>query len=88
MIREVPTLHEFLLKQHISKTPAKCMTEKAVARFLKASKDPACFRGHPDIVQEILDCIIVSGRMTDDACAVSIFLDRSSVNLSNSRISG
>lgn len=88
MSRDVPTLHEFLLKQYIAKFPAKCMTEKAVGRFMKAVRDPNCFRGHSDIVQEVLDSIIVSGRMTDDACAVSIFHNRSSVNLSNSRISG
>lgn len=88
MIRDIPTLHEFIVKQFIAKTPTKCMTQPAVQRFLKAAQDPNCFRGHADIVQEILDCIIVSGRMTDDACPASIFVNRTFVNLSNSRISG
>lgn len=87
MIRDIPTLHEFIVKQFIAKTPTKCMTQPAVQRFLKAAQDPNCFRGHADIVQEILDCIIISGRMTDDACPASIFVNRTFVNLSNSRIS-
>lgn len=88
MIRDIPTFHEFILKQYIAKVPAKCMSEKAVSRFMRAVEDPRCFRGHADIVQEVLDSIIISGRMTDDACPVTIFQNRSIVNLSNSRISG
>ncbi len=79
-------LKELILKL-IAKIPSKCMSERAIKGLLDAITSKALFQNE-DIVQVIINQIIDAGRMTDDAVHVSIFRNRSSLILANSKISG
>jgi hypothetical protein len=85
MSREIPTLRDIVLKT-IARYPSKCMTEEGVQKLLEALK-----RGQfpdEDMVQVVIDVIIESGRMADEAVPVAIYKDRITIHLANSKISG
>lgn len=89
MNRDAPTLVELILKL-VALVPTKCLHNEAKCRLLyEAVNDPAkpCFKDR-DIIQEMIQRVIDSGRMTDDAVPVLFFQGRSSMVVSNSKLSG
>jgi hypothetical protein len=88
MNRDIPPLIEYLLKL-IAKTPSKCLQNREICeKLLQASRRNDYFVNNPDIIQDIINSVIESGRMTDDAANPILFQGRSRIFLSNSRISG
>jgi hypothetical protein len=85
MSREIPPLSDPIIKV-IASYPGRCMTEKACGKLLNA-KANGCFNS-VDIVELVVSKIIDAGRMTDEAVHPSVFLNRVTLNLSNSKISG
>lgn len=84
-LRDVPTLQVLILKQ-IANTPTKCIHEDGCLKLLDAL-EKGCFQG-TDIVQKLVDYITIAGRMTDDAIPPVLLRQRSTLSLTNSKISG
>jgi len=85
MSREIPPLSEYIIKV-LARYPVKCMTETACANLLQAQRTGS-FRD-VDMVHVIVSNIIEAGRMTDDAIFPTIFKNRNTLFLSNSKVSG
>lgn len=77
--RDIPSLSVTILKE-IAKTPAKYVYDD---QFKKSQRIPC--KGF-DFTQVVVDYVIEAGRMTDDSLPLSIFANRTSLSLKNSKI--